>query len=158
MRAAEVSNHLVQDRSSQLTIIGADVEALYPSLEGVQVAEIVYRAIMETRVKFKGINYQEGCRYIALTSSAQECRLGPLRRVLPTRRHKSGTRPGVTGAGPTGATSGDQEQWEFPPVELTELEKRMIVARVMYTAVMALFNKHTYTFGGKYYFQKQGAQ
>ena len=156
LRASEVANNLVQDTSSRMVIVGADVEALYPSLEGVQVAEIIYRAVMETKVEFKGINYQEGCRYIALTSTAQECRLGPLRRVLPIRRHKSGTRPGVTGVGPAGATTGDQEQWEFPDVELTALEKRMIIARVMHTAVMALFRKHTYTFGGKYYLQKQG--
>ena len=156
LRARDVSNNLVQDRGIKLVIIGADVEALYPSLEGVQVAEIIYRAVMETKVEFKGVNYQEGCRYIALTSTAQECRLGPLKRVLPIRRHNSGTRPGVTGTGPAGATTGDQEQWEFPNVELTKLEKRMIVARVMYTAVMALFRKHTYTFGGKYYLQKQG--
>ena len=156
LRASEVANNLVQDNSSRIVIIGADVDALYPSLEGVQVAEIIYRAVMETTVEFKGVNYQEGCRYIALTSTAQECRLGPLKRVLPIRRHKPGTRPGVTGAGPAGATTGDQEQWEFPRVELTKLEKRMIVARVMYTAVMALFKKHTYTFGGKYYLQKQG--
>ena len=75
---------------------------------------------METTVEFKGVNYQEGCRYIALTSTAQECRLGPLKRVLPIGRHHSGTRPGFTGTGPAGATTGDQEQWEFPDVELTK--------------------------------------
>ena len=70
-----------------------DVDALYLSLEGVQVAEIIYRAIMKTTVELKGVNFQEGCRYIALTSTAQKCRLGSLRRVLPIRRHKPGTRP-----------------------------------------------------------------
>ena len=107
-------------------------------------------------MEFNGVNYQEGCRYIALTSTAQECRLGPLRRVLPIRRHQSGTRPAVTGADPVGGTNVDQNQWEFPEVELTKQEKRIIVARVMYTAVMALFSQHTNTFGGKYYLQKQG--
>ena len=50
LRASEVSNNLVKDRGSKLVIIGADVEALYPSL----VAEIIYRAVMETKVEFKG--------------------------------------------------------------------------------------------------------
>ena len=102
---------------------------------------------METDIKFAGVNYQEGCRYIALTSMAQECRLGPLRRVLPTRRFSSGTRPGVTGAGPTGRSAGDQDQWDFPDVELTKLEQRLIVAKVMHTAVLAIFKSHTYSFG-----------
>ena len=40
LKAAEVENNLVQDKSSRLEIIGADVEALYPPLEAVQVANI----------------------------------------------------------------------------------------------------------------------
>ena len=111
---------MVQDRGTKVSIVGADVEALYPSLEAIQVADIVYKAIMETEVGFEGVQYQEGARYIALTSTAQECRLGPLWRVLPVRRHSNGTRPGVTGQGPSGATTGDQEQWSFPEVELTK--------------------------------------
>ena len=150
LRAAEVENNLVQDKSSRLEIIGADVEALYPSLEAVQVANIVYQAVMDSNIKFKGVNYQEGSRYIALTSTEQECRLGPLRRVLPWRRYVHGTRPGITGAGPAGAETGDQEQWEFPKVQLTKLEKRLIVAKTMHTAVLTLFKTHCYTFCGKY--------
>ena len=93
-----------------MCIVGADVEALYPSLEAIEVANIVYTAIMETEVKFEGVDYLEGCRYIALTSTEQECRLGPLRRVLPRRRHKNGVRPGVSGPGPSGPSIGDQDQ------------------------------------------------
>ena len=40
----------------KLEIIGSDIEALYPSLEAVQVANIVYDAVMESKVKFKGVN------------------------------------------------------------------------------------------------------
>ena len=56
-------------------------------------AQIVYKAVMETEVKFVGVDLQEACRMIALTSSEQECRLGPLKRVLPVRRYNNGTRP-----------------------------------------------------------------
>ena len=111
---------------------------------------------METEIEFKNIHYQEGVRYIALTSTAQECRIGPLKRVLPRRRHVNGVRPGVTGVGPAGAAVGDQDQWDFPAVHggLTKMEKRLIVAKVMHTAVLTLFKTHCYTFGGKYYLQK----
>ena len=43
LRSAEVNNRLVQDRSTPIHIIGSDVEALYPSLEAVQVAECTRR-------------------------------------------------------------------------------------------------------------------
>ena len=62
-------NSLIQDYSQKIQIVGSDVESLYPSLEAVEVAHIVYKAIMETEVKFAGVDYQEGCRLIALTSS-----------------------------------------------------------------------------------------
>ena len=41
-------------------MVWADVEALHPSLSAIQVAEIIYKAIMETDVEFVGINYAEG--------------------------------------------------------------------------------------------------
>ena len=81
--------------------------------------------------------------------------MGPLWRVLPRRRYMKGTRPGVTGTGPAGAVSGDQDQWEFRNGELTTLEKRLSVAKVMHTAVITLFQTHSYTFGGKFYLQKK---
>ena len=92
-------------------------------------ADIIYKAIMETDIDFKGVNYQEGCRYIVLTSTAQECRL-----ALPRRRFMNRSRARVTGTGPSGAAVGDQDQWEFRNVELTKLEKKLIVAKVMHTA------------------------
>ena len=75
-------------------------------------AQIVYKAVMETEVKFVGVDLQEACRMIALTSSEQECRLGPLKRVLPVRRYNNGTRPGITGEDPLGArSSGTFHPW-----------------------------------------------
>ena len=71
-------------------------------MEALQVAEIVFKAVMESKVEFDGVDYQEGSRYIALNMSEHECRTGPLGRVLPRRRFVNGVRPGVTGAGPMG--------------------------------------------------------
>ena len=82
--------------------------------------------------------------------------MGPLGRVLPRRRFKKGTRPGVTGAGTLGADVGDQEQWKFPCVTLTGREKRLIIATVMRISVLTLFQTHTYSFGGKCYLHKEG--
>ena len=72
LRSDMVSNDLVQDRSRRIQVIGSDVESLYPSLEAVEVAEIVYKAMLETKVKFENIDYMEACKYIVLTSKEQE--------------------------------------------------------------------------------------
>ena len=74
---------MIQDQSKRMVVVGADVEALYPSLEAIEVANIVFRAVQESEVYFEGVDFMEACKYIALTSTEQECRIGPLRRVLP---------------------------------------------------------------------------
>ena len=85
----------------------------------------------------------EACKYIALTSSEQECRMGPLRRILPRRRHSPGSRPGITGEDPM---SKDQDQWDFPSFwnGLTEHEKKLVLAKVMKTSVIAIFKTHIF--------------
>jgi hypothetical protein len=55
-----------------------------------------------------------------------------------------------------GAEIGDQEQWKFPRVSLTDMEKKLIIATVMRIAVLTLFRTHTYSFGGKFFLQKAG--
>ena len=156
--SSQVDNDLIQDRSTKLQIVGSDVAALYPSLDAVEVARIVYQAIMETEVKFAGIDYMEACRLIALTSTEQECRLSKLKRILPIRRSKNGTRPGITGEDPMGPEVGSQDQWKFPPLPngLTSLEKKMVLATVMQKNVLALFKTHTYSFSGKFFLQIKG--
>ena len=84
-----VDNGLLQDNGASMVMVGSDVEALYPLLEVAEVADIAYRAIMNTNVKFEGVNYQKACKYIALTSTEAGCRMGPLKRVLPRRRHNN---------------------------------------------------------------------
>ena len=65
-----------------------------------------------------------------------------MHRVLPRRRYKTGTRPGLRGEGPQGAPRGDQEQWLFPRVRLTKHEKRLLVATAVELATEAMFGHH----------------
>ena len=150
LRSDTVNSRWLQDRGTRVQVIGADVEALYPSLEAVEVAEIVYNAMLETKVKFDNVEWLEACKYIALTSTEQECRLGPLKRVLPRRTKVNGTRPGITGEDPLSKDSGSVDQWEFKDLGsngLMEVEKKLVLAKVMKTAVLAIFKTHTYSFG-----------
>ena len=94
---------------------------------------------------------------MALNWSEEQCRSSKLRRILPTRRGKTGTRPGVRGTGPSGPTRGNQEQWKFrPDINLTGAEKKELIARVVEVAVAMLFQTHVYGFGGNYYRQTSG--
>ena len=156
LRSSQVPNFLIQDRNVAMVIVGSDVVALFPSLKKENVTEVAYEAVLEANIRWEGIDYLEGARYIALTQTEAECRMSSLNRVLPYRRGTRGTRPGVTGAGPKGKSRGDCEQWIFPRVELTQKEKDDIVATVVKIAVKQMFETHIYSFGGKRYKQTGG--
>ena len=112
--------------------------------------------LLATDLQFSNVDYLEATRYLALNWTQEQCRQSPLRRVLPCRRGKRGTRPGMRGKGPRDRTRGDQEQWVFPDVVLGEGEKRQIVACVIKIATETMFKKHYYTFGGKTFHQRGG--
>ena len=156
LHSEQVLPEMLQDYEVPQVLVGCDVEALYPSLNIDTCCETVYQEIMATNITWEDTDLLEGCRYIALNWSQEQCRKSDLRRILPVRRARNGTRPGVTGEGPMGIEVHDQEQWRFPAVKLTDHEKRMVVATVVKIACEHLFKNHLYEFGGKIFRQKMG--
>ena len=123
------------------------VEQLYPSLDAERVAKMVYEAVLVADIKWESIDFLEAVRYIAINWSAEKCSRSDLRRILPVRRGRRGTRPTVRGVGPKGPERGDCEQWIFRKVTLTKLEKKKVVATVAQIAVETMFSTHMYSFG-----------
>ena len=121
----------LQDFTVPMVVIGGDVVSLYPNMKIKEVSNRIMEAILMSPIKWKEVDYLEAIRYIALNLSADECRKSGLQRVLPWRRKKSGTKPGLRGKGPRGRVRGDQEQWVFPDITLTEDEKKRIIAMVV---------------------------
>ena len=119
----EVLEEDIQEFEKRNEVIGSDVEALYPSLDVGEVGKIVEGEVLRTKIQWEDLDYLEGTRIIVLNRSSEYCRGHKLSRVLPVRRKRTGTRPGVTGKGPLGPDRGDQEQWCWPNVKLTEEEK-----------------------------------
>ena len=57
---------------------------------------------------------------------------------------------GLTGVGPMGAAEDDENQWEFKrDLELTQLEKKRVISKVMRLGVEIMYGTHIYTFGGR---------
>ena len=149
-------NEDIQNFEVKMVIIGCDVEALYPSLEIDECCKVVEEEVMRSTITWGDIDYLEGARFIALHRSTEYCRNHELRKVLPVRRRRTGSKPGITGKGPLGAERGDTEQWHFPKVKLTERQKRLIIAEVIKIIAEVMFKNHLYTFGGQVFKQKQG--
>ena len=146
----------LQDYEVPMVVVGSDVVSLYPNLDVEKVVIRIEEEAKRTDIQFENVDYLEATRYLALNWSHEQCRKSPLRRVLPWRRKNRGVRPGITGEGPRGKERGDQEQWEFPRIVLTEEEKRGIIAAVIRVATEAMFQKHYYSFGGKTFHQQGG--
>ena len=127
--------------------------SLYPNMRVDQVSDKVREAILLSDIKWREVDYMEAARYIALNLTAEEVLKTGLKRVLPWRRGKRGTKQGLRGEGPRGPEIGDTEQWCFPEVVLTEEEKKEIVALAVSMATRAMFRLHFYKFGGKIFRQ-----
>ena len=155
--STDVLPEMLQDYEANMVLIGIDVVNLYPSLEVEKVVDEIREAVKMSSMKWEEFDYREGVRYLALNWDHETCMKSNLRRVLPTKRDKRGTRPGVKGAGPRGKDKGDKEQWIFRDVVLKDWEKQQIVAEVVSLATKSsMFRNHYYKFGGKMYHQAQG--
>ena len=155
-QSSEVLSEDLQDFEVPQVIIGCDVDAMYPSLDMEECCKIVREEVLRSSRTWQDLDYQEGARMIALNKSADWCRRSSLRRVLPVRRKRKGSRPGVKGKGPMGMGRGDTEQWIFPEITLTEEEKKLIIAEVWAITTEKMFHHHLYTFGGRTYRQRKG--
>ena len=75
-------------QSNNLIVMGADVCSMYPSLDAVASSKLVYKAVMESNVKFKGLNIKEVVTYLAIKLNITEARMAKISHLLPTRKHK----------------------------------------------------------------------
>ena len=84
--AKDVEAGTIQDE--ELVVIGADVKSLYPSLPDVEVALICYEAILKSGIRFEGIDFQKGGKYVAMHLTKEDQSLLPLSGILPRRTAK----------------------------------------------------------------------
>ena len=55
-----MDSKLLHDKGNRIQVGGANDKAVYPSLE------IIYYAMLETKVKMDSINWAEACKYIVI--------------------------------------------------------------------------------------------
>ena len=53
--ARDVDNAKVQDHD-EVVVVGADLEALYPNLVDIEIANITYYAILKSKINFKNVD------------------------------------------------------------------------------------------------------
>ena len=148
--AKDVTKEDIVQEVRETVVIGSDVEALYPSLSDVEVALIIFNAIVESGIKFQNIDFKCMGMYVAMHMTKEEAASSPLARVLPRRTARGGVRPGVR------ADPRKMDHWYFPAVEMTKLEETTMVGIATQIGVLTMMNTHQYSFNGKTYLQQAG--
>ena len=82
--------------------------SLYPNVTKRITADEVAEGVMESDIEWTDINWKEGVRFLVLGRPKEWRIKSGLARILPHRRYTRGTKPGLTGAGPTGPSTGDE--------------------------------------------------
>ena len=103
----DVDPDWVQDRSKAMVVIGSDAVSLYPSMTKQESADEVAEAVMQSDLRWEGVNWKEATLYLVLGRDEAWCRSSGLTRVLPWMKYKKGTKPGLTGVCAMGAEADD---------------------------------------------------
>jgi len=119
----------------KITVASEDAEALYPSLDIEQSARICAERVSRSKVEFMGIDYDWAVKYIAMNLTKEEVALSRIGHFLPVRKHKRGARPGIMSIEEEEKSS----KWILRRRPPTEMEKRHILAEVIYHGVKTVF-------------------
>ena len=142
----------LQDFQKKPVLVGADVAALYPSLDRVITGAMVYDAAIQTDIEFCGFDYKMLAVFLYLIMGHTQMLKCGLKDCIPQRR---GPHNNVRSL--AAACNRDMSEWVVRDYKFTpEIKKRMI-ARMLQIETITLMNSSCYSFGGKIYKQKGGA-
>ena len=133
------------------TIVGNDVEALFPSLRDVECARITRRAIETSAMKFENVDIVAALKYLRLVGGDEHINEIGLKRIAPKWL---GPRPDLLTLG--GEAASEDKKWSKMKKELTDHEVRLVIARVIEVAILVCMSTHIYSFGPNLYLQCTG--
>ena len=132
-------------------MVGTDVEALFPSLTDIEAARITREAVMRSRAEFKNTDIELALRYLVITGGQSHLRESGLGKLMP---RWTGPRPDLLTVG--GTSMEENDKCTRVSKYISEEEKRLVISRVLETAVIVCMNTHIYRFGPDLFLQKSG--
>ena len=162
----EAEEGMRKSGSNNAMVGSLDVAALYPSIDQEQAADMVAMTIQESPIRMEGINLR--CLQVYLSSNLTEKQVikEGLKDLVPGRARKGGKRPGPTTdelgkkhVDPRLVDTKEQDSmWAAtnPEEDLSEPEKRLLLAKAIKIAIITVFKNHVYQFGGRKFQQTSG--
>ena len=142
-------------KKMRMSLIGLDVEALFPSMTSARTGEIVRKRMMRSSLNPAGFNWKMGLVYIRMNKNLTSS-VGNMWKILPFRRKVGGTEPGMSSEAMVGKKGKVEEQWCFKVKEVNREQLLEIIGRCVEIAIRVVFENFTYNFGGRIYLQREG--
>ena len=146
----------VLGEEEELSMVGMDAVALFPSLSGKRTAEIVRERVKKSRLKLSGFNWRKAMIYIISNKHLVKKISKETRKFLPIRKSSRGTKPGMNSEGLKSKEGSEESQWFYPRSSPGEEVLKEIAGLVAEIGVRILWETYCYDFGGKTYLQKEG--
>ena len=121
MKVVANSPPLQMSRDEGWSIVGTDVEALFPSLADLESAKIVREAVRDSEMSFNNVDYNHGLVYLRIMGGADYLKGTLLRNKVPTWK---GKRPDLVSVG--GELSYNLDNWVIPKRELLNCENEKL--------------------------------
>ena len=144
------------DLHGNVDIGSLDVKALYPSLDINATADVVVKEFMDSEFKIEEVDVSELGLYLVLNLPKAELNKIGLTEYCPTRKHKVGAPPKMTGCASKSDKTGRFAPFNPPNSIPDDRSKKRMVAEAMKIAIKLIMNKHVYTFDGKKRKQAKG--
>ena len=130
-------------------VIGADVTALYPSLDVEKSAKICEEEVINTIINYHNVDWEYAMTYLKITMSEKELEERGLSKYAPERKGKRGQNIGVK-ARP------DLSKWNHPKGAPTRQEIKKMVGAMTKVAIETVMRNHVYAFNGVVFVQESG--
>ena len=143
------------DTEEELIMFGSDVVGLFPSMTEARTGKIIRIETEKSGMKVDGLDYSQIALYISINRD-KTGDLQKLERLLPWRKGKRGTKPGMKNKEITRKERNTTTTWIFPDRTPTEEEMKLMRSRMCEIGVRVLWSNFCYTFGGNNYLQQHG--
>ena len=137
-------------QEEKFQFIGADVCALYPSLQQVETTMITAKAVQTTSLEFKGVSYDELSVYLALTIGREGMKEWGIEHCYPRRLIDSNS------LSLSSKINKDMANWGCL-THYSKNDRKNLLAAMIQVAVMVMMQTSCYSFGGKLYIQQTGS-
>ena len=133
----------IQDFDKTPIFMGADVKALYPSMEQSSTAELAFRAVLNSPIQYDGVDYELLLLYLKLILGDMEMRKLGLGHVIPIMKEPDNSFSLLT------KKNREKLNWHIKSDLLNEVDKRVMVAAMVKIAVITMSQTICYSFGPK---------